>query len=200
MAGYEEVTPAQLDYIIGLANRVRTERELKEKGNLNRNQASEVISALKMALGEETNVVPITRAQGQSALLGRGTEEGFVFETEDERPPEKPPWQIEQEEYNRRQWQVFISLERVKRGELGSHFAQRDPMEYNGRPIVYQRWPHTRRVGAYHDRETGWAWVCMHPQHQRPVHGGSSYGWYTTLLYAELHSIKCREKEAKQCG
>jgi hypothetical protein len=196
MAGYEEASQPQLDYIKSLADQVVTQQRLNAEGKLNRYQAGAAIDALLLSLGKtpKSNVVAITSAKSSATTpLGNGTEEGFFFEEEEEELPPKPPWQIEQEEYNQRQWGVFTQLERVGQSEY-SWKAARGPMEYRGRPVVYQRWPHKKQFRTWADRHTGWAWTCAHPAHKHPVHGGSSYGWYATLLGAERHAIKHNRK------
>lgn len=168
MARWESATDAQLDYVRALVDRVRAQRDVVSGRTLDRGQASVVIDALLTIVGEPTNVVSIERAPSRRDDV----DEPVVID------PVVPSAESVNEIYRR----VFVTLPRHVQTGYGDGY--REPMEYRGRVVVYQRHPHrTNARGVVY----GWAWTCAHPVHVNPVHGGSQLGLNVVIENARRH-------------
>jgi hypothetical protein len=101
-------------------------------------------------------------------------------------------WEIE----NAREQALFSTLERVNYTESWSRNQMfREPMDLHpeGNWItVWKRYPNLHKDRRYPGTTInyGWRWICRHPDHKHPVHGGSAYGFQATIIAATCHFWK----------
>lgn len=193
MAGWEPATDEQKEYLAALQEEIRVTKELEDNGHLNRKQISKQIDMALIALGrkpqtiaeaagleEDDNVIPFERPKPDAVVVAA----------------EPEPWQIA----DAAEREVFSNLERLNYAESWNRNAMfREPMDLRVKDdgdinwiAIWKKFPN-RTVRHYKfDRtvEYGWRWVCRHPDHKHPVHGGSNFGFSETIVAASMHYWK----------
>lgn len=165
MAGYEDATPAQVEYIRGLAHQAKTIME-RSPNTLTRNEAAEIIDALK----------------------GRIRGDKPVFEELEDDEPTRPtpirnPLMDRWRAYDELEARLMEGAVRATRNHYGHWY--REPPSYRGRPVIWKEGRNTQRSNGIH---YGWRWMCAHPKHKHPVFGqSSSRGQPGCLSNALLH-------------
>lgn len=186
MAGWEPATKEQQNYLAVLQEKARVTRHIQETGALTRNQISAEIDKIRVELGE---IEPGTEEDDDNIIQFPGEREL----KEVQKDKEMQPWEIA----NQLERNIFEQMARVcyENDDLYAKHPFREPMDLhsNGTFItVWKKYPNIHRREAVWDLPIayGWRWICRHPIHKYPVHGGSALGFTQTLENAIHHRWK----------